>query len=108
MGTLPRDYRAYLAMSQAMESLAIGTALSVIEPTTRLYIRHEDLQTPSNGWALFGPFSAMEIEARLNGPYGDALAASGDLDAVEYTDDEIAVLHVNTRDWWMAQEEACS
>lgn len=102
---LQRQFRDLITRDHVQTDKVLLAVLACVEPTTRLYIRHEDLQTPANGWALFGPFTEMEIEERLNGPYAEALAGSGNVDAVEYTDEEVAIFCVNSRDWWLEREE---
>lgn len=69
----------------------------------KLYIEHEG-HDEEDGTAYFGPFGKDEIDARLNGPYADCMAQSGNIECVEMTDAEAAKIFVNTRDWWMEQE----
>lgn len=52
------------------------------------YIRHEDLQTPENGVAFFGPFKGYEMTERLNDAFADILAQSGNVDEVELSESE--------------------
>lgn len=67
------------------------------------YILHEDLQTPTNGVAYFGPFDESELTTRLNDAYANLLAGCGNLDEVELTDAEAAAIYINPRDYWMEQ-----
>lgn len=78
------------------------------------YIRHEDLQTPENGVAYFGPFSAEEVGERVNDAYADLLAGSGNVDVVDQREvfgtdspdngaDPASWTYVNPRAYWMTQ-----
>jgi hypothetical protein len=69
----------------------------------KFYIEHEDIQTPANGIAYFGPFEESELTERLNDAYADLLAGSGDVDAVELTDAQAAAVYINPREYWMEQ-----
>lgn len=68
-----------------------------------LYIEHEDIQTPSNGRAVFGPFDEAEVTERVNDAYADLLAGSGNVDVVELTDSEAGEIYVNPRAYWLEQ-----
>lgn len=67
------------------------------------YLLHEDLQTPENGFAYFGPFSDDEIDERANDAYAELLAGVGNLDDVDLTDKEAAKIYINPREFWMEQ-----
>ena len=68
------------------------------------YIEHEDVQTPDNGTAYFGPFDEAEMDERLNDTYADLLAGSGNVDGVVFTDAEAeAIGYINPRTYWMQQ-----
>lgn len=68
------------------------------------YIEHEDIQTPENGTAYFGPFEESEMDERLNDTYADLLAGSGNVDGVLFTDAEAeAIGYINPRAYWMEQ-----
>ena len=68
------------------------------------YIEHEDIETPENGTAYFGPFGADEIVDRCNDTYADLLAGSGNVDSVLLTDAEAeAIGYINPRTYWMEQ-----
>lgn len=69
----------------------------------RHYIRHEDVQTPENGIALFGPFEEDEVQDRLCDAYADLLAGCGNVDGVQLTDKAAARLYINPREYWMQQ-----
>jgi len=70
---------------------------------SKFYIEHEDIQTPSNGIAYFGPFNEAELTERCNDPYADLLADCGNVDSVELTDEEAAAIYINPRAYWMEQ-----
>ena len=67
------------------------------------YIVHEDVQTPENGMAIFGPFRGWEISARLSDAYADLLAACGPLEGMAYSRKYIKTVYVNPRKFWMTQ-----
>ena len=67
------------------------------------YIVHEDIQTPENGMAIFGPFRGWEIDKRLNDEYADLLAACGPLEGMAYPRSYIKTVYVNSRKYWMTQ-----
>lgn len=74
------------------------------------YIEHEDIESPnedgSPNIALFGPFKDdHEVTVAINDAYADLLAASGDLDAVELTDEEASKMCINSADWWFEQSK---
>jgi hypothetical protein len=99
------EFRALCAREQVLPDMGGDTLLSLMTSNSvRWYIRHEDLQTPENGVAYFGPFSEQEIGERINGPLADMFADSGDVDSVQLIDSEARLLNVNSREWWMEQE----
>lgn len=67
------------------------------------YLLHEDLQTPQNGVAYFGPFGDDEIDERANDAYADLLAGVGNLEDVDLTDEDAAKIYVNPPEFWMEQ-----
>lgn len=69
----------------------------------RWYILHEDLQTPENGTAIFGPFWGWEISKRLNDAYADGLASSGWVEALALSRRFSKTVHINSRKYWMKQ-----
>ena len=68
------------------------------------YIFHEDIQTPENGIAYFGPFGDDEIFERVNDGVADTFAGSGNVDVIELDDAQAAAIgYINPRSFWMAQ-----
>jgi hypothetical protein len=67
------------------------------------YIWHRDTQNFENGEAYFGPFSADEIDERVNDAYADLLAGCGEVDALVLTDKQADAMYVNPREYWMTQ-----
>jgi hypothetical protein len=69
----------------------------------KLYIIHEDLETPSNGIGIFGPFGESEIVERMNDAYADGLASFGSVDVIKLTDLRARRMYINSREYWMEQ-----
>lgn len=68
----------------------------------QLYILEENSKL--NEKALYGPFSEEEIEERLNDAFADLMASGlANIDAVSLTDEEVATLYINPREFWMEQ-----
>lgn len=69
---------------------------------TQLYILEENPKL--NEKAFYGPFSEEEIGERLNDAFADLMASGlANLDAVSLTDEEVAKLYINPREFWMEQ-----
>lgn len=71
----------------------------------RWYIIHEDVQTPENGIAYFGPFRGWEMNKRINDAYADLLAQSGNLETVGLSRKDRKSSYINPRKYWMDQEK---
>lgn len=69
----------------------------------KFYIWHEDVQTPSNGEAFFGPFTEDEIDERINDAYANLLAGVGNIEVYVMSDEEVAEYYINSREYWMEQ-----
>lgn len=75
----------------------------IYDSLRKWYIIHEDIQTPSNGVAIFGPFRGFEMSKRLNDAYADLLAGSGNVDGIALTRSYVKTIYVNPRKHWMQQ-----
>lgn len=75
----------------------------VISSLRKWYILHEDIQTPENGIAYFGPFRGWEMTKRLNDAYADLLAGCGNLDGVTLPRAYVKTYYINSRKYWMTQ-----
>lgn len=87
----------------SVETHSPASTAAQLQLLTRHYIEHEDIQTPANGIAYFGPFEESELTERLNDAYADLLAGGGNVDAVDMTDAEAAAIYINPREYWMEQ-----
>lgn len=67
------------------------------------YLEHEDLETPENGLAIFGPFSESELEKVENDAYAEYLSSFGELCVVWIGKIRAGQVYTNTKKYWIKQ-----
>lgn len=82
--------------------------LDVLIPS-RWYILHTEANVIWSNDNYFGPFRKRELELRLTDEYAELLRYGGDLvGPVKLSWLEARELFIQSRDWWLEQEDALS